>query len=117
LWLEPRWKSEFRKQTLDLISTDKRTELAELGGFLLGFPLLSHTTLQAGLELTFFNDFRRDSNDFNGIVGALQFTNVSDYLGYKVTTLAGMKIDRRNPKGEDALTITQSFITVFAGLE
>ena len=117
LWIEPRWKSEYRKQSIDLISADKRTELTELGGFLLGFPLLKRTTLQAGLELTFFNDLKRDSNDFNGIVGAIQFTNLSDYLGYRVTTHAGMKIDRRNPKGEKPLTITQSFVTVFAGLD
>jgi hypothetical protein len=117
LWIEPRWKSEFRRQSIDLLSLRKRTELAEIGGFILGFPLLSHTTLQGGLELTFFNDLKRDSNDFNGIVGAAQLTNISDYLGYKVTAQVGMKIDRRNPKGQEALTITQSFVTLFAGLQ
>jgi hypothetical protein len=117
LWIEPRWKSEFRKQSLDLISNESRTELTEIGGFLMGFPMLVHTSLQVGLELTFFNDLKLDSNDFNGIVGAAQFTNVADYLGYRVTTQVGMKIDRRDPKGADPLTITQSFITVFAGLE
>ena len=117
LWIEPRWKSEFRKQTLDLVSTDKRTQLTELGGFLLGFPMLTHTELQVGLELTFANDFKRDINDFNGIVGAAQFTNLSDYMGYKLTTQVGMEIDRRNPKGAESETITRGFIAVYAGLQ
>jgi len=117
LWIEPRWKSEYRRQSIDLTSTEKRTELAEIGGFIFGFPLLTHTTLQGGVELTFFNDIDRDSDDFSGQVWALQFSNLSDYLGYKLTTHAGMKINRRNPRNEDSVTITQSFISIYAGLE
>ena len=117
LWLEPRWKSEYRRQSRDLTSADERTELAEIGGFVLGFPLLSHTTLLSGLEMTFLNDMERDSNDFNGLVWALQLSNISDYLGYKVTTHAGMKIDRRQPRGEDAVIINQIFISIYAGLQ
>ncbi len=119
VWIEPRWKSEYRKQTLDLVTTntEKREELAEIGGVLLGFPLLTHTTLQGGVELTFLNDIESDANDFNGIASAVQFTNVSDYQGYKITTQAGLKIDRRDPKARDAVTVTQSFIAVYAGLE
>ena len=117
LWLEPRWKSEYRRQSRDLISADERTELAEIGGFVLGFPLLSHTTLLSGLEMTFLNDMKRDSNDFNGLVWALQLSNISDYLGYKVTTHAGMKIDRRQPRDEDAVIINQIFISIYAGLQ
>ena len=117
LWIEPRWKSEYRKQTLDLASTDKREELAEIGGVILALPMLSHTTFQAGLELTFLNDLIRDDNDFNGVAAASQFTNASDYLGYKFITQFGLKIDRRDPRGRAPLTLTQSFITVFAGLE
>ena len=75
-----------------------------------------HVT-EAGLELTFFNDLKRDANDFRGIVGAAQFTNLSAYLGYAITTQVGLKIDRRNPKQGEDLTITQSFISVYAGLK
>jgi len=117
LWIEPRWKSGYRKQTLDLISTGKRTELAELGGVLLGFPLLKHTTLQGGMELSFVNDLKRNLNDYNGIVGAVQLTNVSDYQGYKLTTQMGLSIERRNPKGAESETLTRSFIAVYSGLQ
>ena len=79
--VEPRWKSEYRRQTLDLLSTDKREELTEIIGLLVGVPLLQHTSLLTGLEYTFFNDYKRDSNDFNGIAWALQFTNVSAFQG------------------------------------
>jgi hypothetical protein len=116
VWIEPRWKSEYRKQTVDLTSRTKRAEVAELGGFLFGFPVLRHSTLQAGVELTFFNDLERNINDFNGTVGAFQFTNVSDFQGYKLTTQMGVEIDRRNPKGRETETITRSFIAVYAGL-
>jgi hypothetical protein len=114
--IEPRWKSEFRKQTLDLLSTDKREELAEIGGVLVSLPFLQHTTLMAGLEYTYFNDFKRDSNDFNGIATAFQITNVSSYLGYNLIMQGGVKIDRRNFEGTASETLTQSFLTMYAGL-
>ena len=116
LRIEPRWKSEYRKQTFGLFSREKREELAEIGGFILSVPVLSHTVLQSGLELTFSNDFERDSNDFTGIAWAAQFTNISAYQGYNLTMQGGVKIDRRNFKAQKSETITQSFLTFYAGL-
>ena len=117
LWIEPRWKSEFRYQSIDLTSTDKRRELTELGGLILGFPLLAHTGVQAGLEFSRFDDFENDINDFNGVVSAVQFSNDSAYLGYQLTTQMGLQIDRRKAKGKSASIITQSFLTVYAGIQ
>ena len=116
LQIEPRWKSEYRKQTFDLFSHEEREELAEIGGFILSVPLLGHTRFQSGLELTFSNDFLRDSNDFNGIAWAAQFTNVSAYQGYQLTMQGGVKIDRKNYKTQESETITQTFLTFYAGL-
>jgi hypothetical protein len=116
LQVEPRWKSEFRRQTLDLLSTDKREELTEIVGLLLGVSLLQHTSLLSGVEFTFFNDFKRDSNDFNGIALALQFTNVSAFQGYQLTMQGGVKIDRKDFKGQDSDTLSQSFLTIYAGI-
>ena len=116
VWVEPRWKSEFRKQTFDLTSRDEREELAEFSGFLLGAPLLNHTNFQSGLEYTYFNDLKRDSNDFNGIAWAVQITNVSAFQGYSITTHLGMQIDRRALREQKARTLTRSFITLYAGL-
>ena len=116
LRIEPRWKSEFRKQTLDLLSTDNREELTEIGGVLVSVPFLLHTTLMTGIEYTSFNDFKRDSNDFNGIATAFQVTNESSYLGYNLIMQGGVKINRRDFKGQDSDTLTQSFLTMYAGL-
>ena len=58
LWIEPRAKSEFRNQSIDLTSTNKRREWTGLEGLILGFPLLKHTSAQAGLELTQFRDLQ-----------------------------------------------------------
>jgi hypothetical protein len=116
LWIEPRWKSEYRRQTFDLFSRDQREELAEIGSFIVSVPLLGHTVFESGLELTFFNDFRRDSNDFQGTAWAAQFTNASAYQGYELTMQAGVKIDRRDFKKQESETITQSYLTIYAGL-
>jgi len=113
---EPRWKSEFHHQTIDVLSTSKSRTLTEIGGLLMSFPLLHSTRMQAGVELNFHNDLRRDSDDFNGVVAAVQFSNLSAYLGYGLRTQVGFKIDRRNPKNGESLTVTQTFISAYAGL-
>ena len=117
MWIEPRWKSEYRSQTLDLIrgNTAKRQELAEIVGAIVGVPLLAHTALQGGIEFSFVNDIEGDA-DINGIHRAVQLTNVSDYLGYQLTAQAGLKIDRTKRKGSRAVTVTQSFVAIYAGL-
>ena len=58
----------------------------------------------------------RDNNDFTGVAGALQLSNVSYYMGYEVSAQVGLKIDWRNFKGREAETLTQGFITTYAGL-
>ena len=118
VWIEPRWKSEYRLQTLDLVkgNTEKRKELAQIGGAIAGLPLLSHTTVQGGIEFSYVNDLEGDADE-NGIHAAVQFTNVSDYLGYKLTGQVGLKIDHTNRKGREAFTVTKNFVAVYAGLE
>ena len=88
-----------------------------MGGLILGFPLLAHTSVQAGLEFSRFDDFENDLNDFNGVVSAVQFSNDSAYLGYQLTTRMGLQIDRRKAKGKSASIITRSFLSVYAGIQ
>jgi len=116
IWLEPRWKSEFRRQSRGLLSQEKESVLTEILGFLFGFPVLNRTAGLAGVEYTFSNDFREDEGDFSGLAVAVQFTNVCEYLGYELTTQAGMKVDRRDFKKQKAEITTQGFITMYAGL-
>lgn len=114
--IEPRWKSEFLHQTIGLFTADKERVLTEILSLLVGFPMLNNTHIQAGVEYSLANDMRRNANDFNGIAGAAQLSNVSAYLGYEVSAQVGLKVDRRNFKGREAETLTVGFITLFAGL-
>jgi hypothetical protein len=113
---EPRWKSEFRRQTVGLFTADKEKVLTEILGLLVGFPILNNTRIQAGVEYSFSNDMRRDNNDFTGVAGALQLANVSAYLGYEISAHVGLKVDWRDFKGRESETLTQLFITTYAGL-
>ena len=116
--LEPRWKSEYRRQTVGLFTADEETVLTEIVGFLLGFPILSNTRIQTGIEYSFANDMKRDNNDFTGVAGALQLSNVSSYLGYEVSAQVGLKADWRDFKSieRESEILTQGFITLYAGL-
>ena len=115
--VEPRWKSEFRKQSRSLFALDNSTSLQELLSAVVETRVLRHTKLQAGLEYLLYNDFEADSNDFNSITGAFQFTNQSQYLGYQLHALAGIRIERRDFKEAEARTTSQTFITIYAGLD
>ena len=46
-----------------------------------------------------------------------QLTNVSDYQGYKLTTVLGFDITRRYQEVEGTRTRTRGFLTVYAGVE
>ena len=117
LELEPRWKSEYRHQSRDLFSATKREELTEMVSVLGRFPFLRRSFVEAGVEYLWFKDLRENRNDLSNRILAVQFTNRVDYLGYKLTTQLGMKLDRRDPKGEEAITTQENFIIVYAGLE
>ena len=116
LTLEPRWKSEFRKQTRGLFDAQEHTSLMELVSGLVTVPVLRASQLQAGVEYVYFNDVDRDAEDFDSISYALQFSTSSEYLGYRIQALAGAVIERKDFEGQEATTTTQSFITVYAGL-
>jgi hypothetical protein len=116
VWLEPRWKSEFRHQTIGLFAQGKDRVLSEIFGLLVGSKVLSRTALEAGVEYSVVNDMLVDSRDFTGWALAFQVTNVSAYLGYSITAQVGMKLDTRDFKGQERDTLTQGFVTVFAGL-
>ena len=117
LTLEPRWKSEFIKQSRDLFTLDSRTTLMELFSGLAELEVLQVTRLQAGLEYMLFNDLDADANDFNSLTLAFQFVNESEYQGYRIKALTGIVVERRYPKGMKSTTTTQSFITIYAGLQ
>lgn len=115
--LNPRWKSEYRHQSHDLVSATKREELTQLFSVLVHLPLLSGTLLQGGAEFLWFKDLREDQNDLTSRVVGLQCTNRVAYQGYELTSQWGIKFDRRKrARDEKARTTSETFLTVFAGL-
>ena len=116
LVFEPRWKSEFRKQSRGLFEFDKQTSLLELVSALIEIPVMRVTQLQAGVEYVYYNDFEEDLNDYNSLVGAIQFSNESDYLGYRLRSLVGLSLQSKSFSGQKSQLTSQSFITIFAGL-
>jgi len=116
LVLEPRWKSEYRHQSRDLVSADKREEWTELLSVVTRFPILNRTFIEGGFEFLWFKDLLEKQNDLTSRVLAIQVTNKVAYLGYYLTTQMGVKFDRRKPRDVKARTTQESFITVFAGL-
>ena len=117
LELEPRWKSEYRHQSRDLVTAAEREELTELVSLLGRFPFMTKSFIEAGVEYLWLNDLREEQNNVTSRVLAVQFSNRVAYLGYNLTTQMGMKLDRRKPKGEEATTTQENFIIVYAGLE
>jgi hypothetical protein len=126
--VQPRWKSEFQRQRPtvreDTQVRPATTELRELLSVLLRVPILSRTELQCGIEYVFLKQYRKNLEDSqlrgdrNETVGALQFTNNADYLGYNLWTQVGMRVSRIDRAAvDDVLTETTMFATVFAGLE
>ena len=119
--VEPRWKSEFIKQSRGLLKPAtggaERTALTELFSGLVETSILRATLLQTGIEYALVNDLDDDALDFDSLSWALQFANQSDYLGYNLKTLVGTVMERRDFKGQRARTTNRFFITVFAGLE
>ncbi len=119
--VEPRWKSEFIKQSRGLLlpatSSGDRASLSELVGLVVEANVLRATTLQTGLEYLGYNGFDNDALDYNSLTLAVQFTNMSLYLGYNLKSLFGTVVERRDFKQRKARTTRQVFITIYAGLE
>ena len=118
LRLMPRWKSEFRRQTYDLFSRLGRKEVTEIFGLIAEVPFLRSTTFAGGVEYVLFRDLDDDINNFQSFISATQISNVAEYQGYVLTTQVGMKFDVRDfqDPGLKTRTITEGFITVYAGL-
>ena len=115
--LEPRWKSEFRKQTRELFQIGSRTSLTEIFSAIVETEVLRATRVQLGTEFVIFNDFDEDFNDFDSQAVAVQFVSDSEYIGYAIRALTGVTLVREDFKGRDSATTLRSFVTIFAGLE
>ena len=123
--IQPKIKNELRIETPVLKTSPKRQEDTILMILLARWPLLNLSSIEAGVEYTIFQQLRDSDkavregldDDFTEIVGAAQFSNTSNYLGYSLTTQMGFRLSRRNIAGEDAEMGRVAFATVYAGFE
>jgi hypothetical protein len=122
LTLVPRWKSEFLRRVDVVRSVPKRVEWTQLYMFLVRFPVLRSSFIEGGVEYERFRQLRDPvppgaSDSFTGTVLSAQLTNLSDYLGYRLTTILGLEVARRRFEFDDVETRTRGFVTVFAGVQ
>ena len=71
------------------------------------FNIVSGLIIVIGLVLTVLR--------FTGGLAAV--TNLSDYMGYRLTTILGLEVTRRDFEVEKTQTHTRGFMTVYAGVE
>ena len=91
--------------------------------------MLETTEFEFGLEQRSFFDLEGEdeleaglfTGDFRGSVLALQLTNISQYLGYELTTQVGVRLDRRSievvDRSREIETSGLSFLSIIAGLK
>ena len=139
--LQPKLKSELLRQDAFLKEMDDRKQWNGLAILLAQFPVLSRSVVTGGVELAQFADQETDEDEMVdlGITGptgdqrsaifALQLTNNSQYLGYRLTTQIGFRVGRilsesveqSSPgvfaKKSEGRTETTSFMTIYAGVE
>lgn len=120
--LVPRWKSEFLSRVPPGRALPKQRQLTELFMFVTRKPVLRRSLLEGGIEYEWHEQLRDIvppgvEDDFRGLVYLVQMTNLSDYQGYRITTVAGFEVARRMRKNEDTATNTRGFITIYAGIE
>jgi len=122
LTLIPAWKSEFLRQTPVLTRDSRKKELSQFFMLLWRLPVLRRSFLEGGVEYQIFSQLRDPvppgaEDSFNGLVAALQLSNLSEYMGYRLTTLGGLQLTRRRFEIEGTQTHTRGFLTVYAGVE
>jgi hypothetical protein len=120
--LVPRWKSEYRHQAEVIQSVPKRREWDQFYSFLLRFPMLRSSYIESGIEYEIFSQLRNPTppgatDSFRGLVATTQLSNISEYQGYKLTTVLGFELARRRFEFDEVETRTRGFVTIYAGVE
>ena len=139
--LQPKLKSEFLRQDAFVEEEEDHKQWTGLAILLAQLPVLSRSVVTGGVELAHFADLETDEDsmidlgitgetgDHRSAIFALQLTNNSQYLGYRLTTQIGLRVGRiftesihqrdagvfeRKSEGR---TETTSFMTIYAGVE
>ncbi len=123
----PRWKSMWRKRTPSHASQLDINELSQILSLSGMFPLLSHSSIEVGVEgVLFWNSEPIPDpvspeyvDDFVGKVFTAQHSNRVEYLGYDIIANVGFQVNDINFDNLTDFDVsnTIAFVEVFAGLE
>ena len=130
LLLQLRWKSEFLREIPYLRDGERRNQLVETFSCFLrtGYSewhkakVFRKMTLETGVEVTAFNQFREPTppgqyDDHIGTVWLTQWSLSSDFLGYRLITQIGFRLDRRRFEDTPPRMMGTGFCTVIAGIQ
>ena len=141
LSVHPKLKSEYLRRDAFVKAERDQKQWTGIATLITQFPVLSQSSLSLGLELAQFNDRIEDEDemldlgtvgetgDVRSLNAALQLTNHSNYLGYRLTSQIGFRLariftekvqlaDRADgtfEKVSEGTTETTGFLTVYAG--
>jgi hypothetical protein len=120
--LIPAWKSEFRREAPVDSRVPRRLELSEIFLLMSRIPVFLSSYIEGGIEHHRFSQLREPTppgaeDSFRGKTIVGQLTNISDYQGYRLTTVLGFDMTRRHFEVEGTRTRTRGFLTVYAGVE
>ena len=79
-------------------------------------PALDNSRIKAGMEYLIFQDFGKEDDDLSAFNYVVQFTSVSDYQGYRLTSEVGMRQGVEFKDGRRKANAL-AFVRIFAGLE
>ena len=140
LEVQPRVKSEYLNQTPFILGGDERREWTGTGILLLRHPMLSASSVEAGLEYHRVADLMLDeeealaanrvgaTGDSRSLVLAAQWSNVGEYQGYTLITRFGIMYTRawdeviaagglgESVREDQGRELSTTFITIYAGL-
>ena len=120
--LIPAWKSEFLRYSSFNATEATRRELSQIGMIIGRLPVMYTTYLETGFEFHKFVQMQdptppRADDSYTELTALAQMTDVSDYQGYRLTTVLGFSVSRQDFEVEGPRTSTRGFITVYAGVE
>ena len=120
--LIPAWKSEFLRYSSFNATEAARRELSQIGMLIGRLPVMYTTYVETGFEFHKFVQMQdptppRADDSYTELTALAQMTDVSDYQGYRLTTVLGFSVSRQNFEVEGPRTNTRGFITVYAGVE
>lgn len=123
LTLWPKWKQMYKRVTPTQPGALKTKDLSELFSFLVTYRLSTTLSIISGAEYEIFRNLLDKpkpvppeyEEDHERSTLAFQISNVSDYLGYQLTTNLGVLWERREFETGARRTNTMIFVNFFAG--